>query len=962
MDEARDPAHLSADAWRRICRVLDRLYDAPPAMRDAILEDTCREQGLSIEEVRPFVEAKARSADLPEEIPLELIEGAFADLAQERPAEFRLNTGQKLGPYEIVASLGAGGMGEVYRASDSRLDRTVAIKVLRPHLLQSEEARHRFDREARAISRLNHPHVCTLYDVGHQDGVDFLVMELLEGETLSRRLERGAIPVAQAIRLGSQIADALSRAHRQGIVHRDLKPANIMLTRGGIKLLDFGLAQLDVAATAEDSALIGTPQYMSPEQIERRTVDARSDVFACGAVLYEMVTGHAAFAGSNQGSVVAAILEREPAPIAQRVSDVPGALEWMIARCLAKDPEDRWQSAADLKQHLDWILTGAETSPRSIRRSRSTPWIAAAIAGATVMLGIWAWTRPAVNSPPAAPSIFTIEPPPGTTFDLTHAISPDGRRIAFTAVRPNGSRWLWIRSLDSLVPQAIAGSESAAHPFWSPDSRFVGFFADRKLKKVELASGNVQIICEVGSVNGGSWNRNDIIIFSSTSGSSTGLWRVSAGGGTAVRIAEMAIEGRDSWPRFLPDGQRYVHMRTGGSEPGIYTGRLDSPAAALLIMSFPPAPPEAAASRPTKAVLAADVVFFLEQTTLVAQRFDVARMRPTGERVRVAENVQSGPPGLAAFDASPGVVTYRQPAPARLAQLTWLDRDGKTVGHVGDARPNISVSISPDGRFALADQWDEYGRPASGTVTRTDIQTGAATRLFMNAASPVWSPDGSRVVFTQFRRGRGPTPTVATLDGGGQVRPLFELGVSAHATDWSRDGRLIIGSLLHADTSWDIWIADAESQGPLRYLVREPFQQREGRISPDGGWVAYAATDARGDWDVYLRSFPDGGRLRRISTRGGRSPRWRSDGRELYYVEPDGRVMRVPIATERSGFLPGAPELLFRHAGLAGSPERSGFTYDVTPDGTRFLIALPTSDALPSMPIVVVLDWTFPDR
>jgi serine/threonine protein kinase len=330
----------------------------------------------------------------------------------------------------------------VYRANDTRLDRTVAIKVLRPHLLQSAEARQRFDREARAISKLNHPHVCTLYDVGHQDGADFLVMEYVDGETLARRLARGAIPVAQAIRFGSQIADALDRAHRQGIVHRDLKPANIMLTRGGIKLLDFGLARLDVAGASDEQALIGTPQYMSPEQLERRPADARSDIFACGAVLYEMVTGQRAFTGSSQASVIAAILEREPAPITQFVTDVPASLEWTISRCLAKDPEDRWQSAADLNHHLDWIAASSYTPQRVTRYSRSALWIAASIAAVMVAVGTWAWTGRTVSSPPAAASIFAIEPPAGTAFDLTHAVSPDGRRIAFTTVRGNSPREL----------------------------------------------------------------------------------------------------------------------------------------------------------------------------------------------------------------------------------------------------------------------------------------------------------------------------------------------------------------------------------------------------------------------------------------------------------------------------------------------------------------------------------------
>jgi serine/threonine protein kinase len=949
---------LTADAWRRVCTVLDRVHDTSPELRDAILETACREHGLSIDDVKPFVDATEASAALPEEIPLELIENAFGDIAPEA-ADVRLNAGQKLGPFEIVAFLGAGGMGEVYRATDTRLDRTVAIKVLRPHLLQSEDARRRFDQEARAISKLTHPHVCTLYDVGHQDGVDFLVMEHVEGETLAERLQRGAIPIAQATRLGSQIADALDRAHRQGIVHRDLKPANIMLTRSGVRLLDFGLARLDVAAEADERALIGTPQYMSPEQLQRRPADSRSDIFACGAVLYEMVTGQRAFGGSSQASVIAAIVERDPVPVAQRVPAVPAALDWTIARCLAKDPEDRWQSAADLKHHLDWIATSTEPARGPTRRARTTLWISASTITAVAFLGTWAWRANNANTPPAAPFVFTFEPPAGTTFALTHAVSPDGRRIAFTTTGTGSPRELWIRSLDSLSAQPIAGSEGATFPFWSPDGRFVGFFAAQKLKKVELATGNIQIVCDIGAVDGGAWNQHDVILFSSDSGTDRRLWLVSASGGTPMPIAA-AVDPRDGWPQFLPDGRRFIHMSTGRSEPGIYAGRLDSAEVRDFVMRFPPATPDTAARRVTRAVLAGDVVFFLDQTTLMAQRFDTTRMSPIGEPVRVAENVEPGVPGEAAFDASPtGTVTYRQSAPARLAQLTWLDRGGRPIGHVGEPGPIITIWISPDQRFALVEQWGARDTPSSGTASRIDLETGAATRLFANAAAPIWSPDGSRIAFTQFLAEPGPTVTVAAVDGNSPPRRILER-LRTQATDWSNDGRFIVGAVLTPDTSWNIWIADADGGG-YRELSREPFQQREGRISPDGQWVAYASNDAQGVWEVYVRSLPDGGRLRRISTRGGRSPRWRSDGRELYYVAPGGRVMRVPIATAPT-FSPGAPELLFQHAGLTGAPEGATFGYDVTPDGSRFLVAVPTADAIPPAPLVVILNWTFPDR
>jgi eukaryotic-like serine/threonine-protein kinase len=954
MSDARQPIRLTSDEWRRIGVVLDRLSVAAPESREAVLESACREQHLAVSDVRPFVDAEQRSRSLPEEIPPELIAGVFGDAVHGRQG-FRLEAGTRLGPYEVVASLGAGGMGEVYRAKDTRLGRTVAVKVLRPHLLDRADAHQRFDREARAISSLNHPHVCALHDVGHHDGVDFLVMEYVEGETLAQRLHRGAIPAAQAIRFASQISDALDRAHRLGIVHSDLKPANIMITRTGVKVLDFGLARLESSAASETGVVAGTPEYMSPEQLRGAATDSRSDIFACGALLYEMVTGRRAFGGPSQTAVIAAILEHQPPPVEPGIPGVPAALDSTIARCLAKDPEERWQSAADLKHHLDWLGSGTDTPRSAIRGRRTRIWIAAAIVPA-VALALWPWRQRAVVPATPTTAVFAFDPPPATTFELTPALSRDGRRVAFTAARANGTRELWIRALDSLAAQRIAGSEGAAFPFWSPDGRFVGFFAERKLKKVALASGVVQVICDA---------------FAPESGITAGLRRVSASGGATAPLTNPGEGLRlHAWPQFLADGERFIYMRAGENPPGIYVGRLDSSGTHTLLLPHLRTPPDRLqAARPsdrsfgaTKAIVAGDAIFFLSQTTLMAQRFDAARLALAGEPVRVAENIDIGAPGLAAFDASAaGVVTYRQAAAARTVQLTWVDRSGKIIGPLGGPGPYTTASISHSGLFVLANWWDVRGRAQSGTVTRIDVRTGAATPLFPNASAPVWSPDGSRVVFTQFGHGRGPTPTVAVLDAATPPRPLADFGAQAQATDWSRDGRYIVGSALHAGTGADIWIADAEGREPLRYLVREPFHEREPRISPDGRWMAYAATDAQGAHHVYVRSFPGAGLLRRISTRGGRSPRWRSDGREVYYLEPGGRLMRVPVATGPE-FSAGAPQLMFENAGLAGEPQAGfvGFAYDVDPDGSRFLIAIPTPDAVAPAPTVVMLNWSFP--
>ena len=938
MPEHRPPARLTPDEWRRVCAVLDRVHDAPAASRETVLADACREQGLAVGDVRRFVEAEARSDSLPELVPPQLIADAFSDEHGDDDARIlRLEPGARLGPYEIGACIGTGGMGEVYRATDTRLDRTVAVKVLRPHVLQRPDARERFDREARAISSLNHPHVCTLHDVGHQDGVDFLVMEHVDGETLAARLRQGPLPLAQAVRFASQIADALDRAHRQGVVHRDLKPANIMITRAGVKLLDFGLALIDATGAPEARALAGTPEYMAPEQQRGRQADARSDIYACGAVLYEMITGR-----------------REPPTQGPFVPDAPASLDWTLSRCLAEDPDDRWQSAADLKHQLEWIASGPDVPTRDPSHGRWAAWLTVPILIALGVAGVWLWNQRASNAAPAATAVFAIEPPEGAVFDLTQALSPDGRRMAFTA-REGATRELWVRSFDALAAQRIDGSEGAVHPFWSPDGRFVGFFADRKLKKVDLTSGAVHVICEAeGGGGGGTWNRDDVIVFSPAAGATTGLRRVAAAGGEPASLTEPASGLRiHAWPRFLPDGNRFIYTRAGASEGGIYAGRLDSSDAHVLVMPLA-----------TKAVIAGDVIFYLDDATLVAQRFDAARLAVDGEPVRVAEGVYVGSPGLAAFDASAsGVITYRHAALVPRVQLTWLDRAGRTLEQLGRAGRYVTIRFSPDGRVVLAGSWNDGRRAAAGTVARIDAATGAETPAFTQASVPIWSPDGTRVIFTRFEPGRRlPTPVVAVLDGNAAERPLADFGAQAYAADWSRDGRFVVGTSLHADTGADIWVARADSGDPVRYLVSEPFHQYQPMISPDGRWMAYAGTDARGVPELYVRSFPDGGRLRRVSTRGGHSPRWRRDGRELYYVEPGGRLMTVPVAAGNDAFSPGAPEPLFQHEGFDGSPQAAfaGFAYDVSPNGTRFLVAVPTSDVEPPPPTIVMLNWAFP--
>jgi predicted Ser/Thr protein kinase len=531
-----------------------------------------------------------------------------------------LAQGTRLGPYEILASVGAGGMGEVYRARDTRLDRTVAIKVLPSHLSSNPEIRQRFDREARTISSLSHPHICALHDVGHQDGIDYLVMEFLEGETLTDRLSRGALPAEQVLRYSIEIADALDKAHRQGIVHRDLKPGNIMLTKSGVKLVDFGLAKLAAAGPAntsvsilptqagmnltQEGTILGTFQYMAPEQLEGKEADARSDIFAFGAVLYEMATGKKAFSGKSQASLIASILSAEPPPISSVQPMTPPALDRVVKTCLAKDPDDRWQTAHDVMLQLKWIAEGGSQAgvpaPLVARRrghERLAWGVAAVLAVSTIALAAVQLARPRAAVRVVRSSLL---PPEKTTYHFIGdaagppAVSPEGLQIAFTARDSSGKSLLWVRSLDSPVPRAVAGTEDAMYPFWSPDSKFIGFFAGGKLKKIEASGGPAFALCDAGDARGGTWNKDGVIVFEPHFRDP--LFRVPATGGKAAPVTKFDESRRETthrFPFFLPDGSHFLYLAGShavGTESelhAIYLGSLDGKPVEGNYLAFP---------------------------------------------------------------------------------------------------------------------------------------------------------------------------------------------------------------------------------------------------------------------------------------------------------------------------------------------------------------------------------------
>jgi eukaryotic-like serine/threonine-protein kinase len=880
-----------------------------------------------------------------------------------------LGAGVRLGPYEITSPLGAGGMGEVYRARDTRLDRTVAIKVLPAHLAASPERRQRFEREARAISALTHPHICVLHDVGRHDGIDFLVMEYLEGETLADRLKKGALPLEQVLRCGVEIAGALDKAHRHGIVHRDLKPGNVMLTKSGAKLLDFGLAKLrapETSAGSELSALptgdkpltaegsiVGTFQYMAPEQVEGKEPDARSDIFAFGAMLHEMATGQRAFKGTSQASLIAAILASEPPPISRLQPLTPPALDRVVATCLAKDPDERWQSAHDLLKELTWIRDGGPTptapAARGMKRERIA-WTAAVLVAALAGLVVSRW-RDATREPPRVIQSALLPPPKtnfarGTFFDGPPVLSPDGRRIVFVLRSEDGRTRLWVRALEDAAAQPLVGTEGATYPFWSADSRSLGFFADTKLKRTESSGGPPQILCDAPAGRGGAWNREGVIVFAGPAG--TGLFRVSASGGTPVPATHLDAASHETshrWPFFLPGGRHFVYtvLRAGGSQPepdGIFLGTLDSNERRQLV-----------AGRSNGAYAPPGYLLFVREGTLLAQPFDATRGEITGDAVPVADPVQTFPPvAIAAFSVSEtGLLAYQPGTAGEASQAVWINRAGRQSETGMAAGPIGSLRLSHDGRRVAFQVEDRQGR---GDIWIHDLARRVSSRFTFDPANdfdPVWSPDDTRIVFSSNRTGGGDLYQKAT-SGGGAEELLFASDYRKSATDWSHDGRIVLFSEFGATTRQDIWslsLPDRKAQ----VVLQTEFFETASVFSPDGRWIAYSS-DESGRQEVYVRPFPDPGAKSRISRDGGTFARWRGDGKEIFFSTGDGKIMAVDGKTGVA-FEAGDPKPLFTTR-LRRSLARE---YEVTPDGQRFLVTVAPSDEI-AAPITLVQNWS----
>ncbi|HET6374037.1 MAG TPA: protein kinase [Candidatus Polarisedimenticolia bacterium] len=882
-----------------------------------------------------------------------------------------LSAGFRLGPYEILAPLGAGGMGEVYKAKDTRLDRLVAVKVLPAHLSSHPDLRQRLEREARAVSSLSHPHICTLFDLGHHEGIDYLVMEHLEGETLADRLRRGPLPFPELMRAAIEISGALDHAHRGGIVHRDLKPGNVMMTKSGTKLLDFGLAKEIAMASSPSNltasptvtspltaqgAIVGTFQYMAPEQFDGKEADARSDLFALGAVVYEMATGTRAFEGKTQASLIASILKEEPRPIRTAVPASPVSLDRLVRQCLEKDPDERIQSAHDVRLQLEWIAEGGDPAATtaqpsaSSRASNRLAWGIAALACLTaIVVAAAAFNK---SDAPPLPVVSSITPPAGATFTsmiLPMALSPDGRQIVFAARGAEGSG-LWVRSLDSDKARLLAGTEGAECPFWSPDARSVGFLAGGMLRTLDLAGGQSDPLVPMSTCLGASWGRDGSILY--VADRYLPIMKVAATGGTpAPLVAPGATRGSKifSQPSLLPDGRHILYTANerweGGDNSGIFVATTDGKDERRIL----PILSNARYVEPGYLVYA-------KEGSLRAQRFDPNRLELSGDAVTLMDAVQYmgvyqshlfsvSNTGMLAFVAGEGTLTRR---------FTWVDRKGAVLETIAKPGNFFSPRLSRDGKRIAYDQSEAISD--SGDIWVLDRGRDVPTRLTFdprNESAPVWSPDDRRILFFANLPNRTDLFAVHS-DGTGAVETILSNEGNNLPCDWSSDGKFILlqTSQGAALANTDLWIYSFEDKKAEPWLVA-PYTEKQGRFSPDQRWIAYDS-DESGRAEVYVRGFMPAGGKWRVSSEGGHSPVWRADGKELFFVSSDAKLMSVAVRPGATFDATAATPLF----SIPGDMLDVGVVtqYDVSFDGQSFIMNLDTPTEGRRM-IMLVANW-----
>ena len=893
----------------------------------------------------------------------------------------------RLGPYEIDAQIGAGGMGEVYRGRDSRLGRTVAIKILSKSASRNEASRQRFEREARTIASLEHPHICRLYDVGQQGGIDYLVMEYLEGETLAKRLTKGPLKVSIALQIAIEVGEALQAAHAAGIVHRDLKPGNIILTEPGAKLLDFGLAKLreggmvkppadsmlptESQSLTVEGAILGTLQYMAPEQLEGHSVDARTDLFSFGAVLYEMLTGHKAFEARSQASLISSILTVEPAPVSKLQPLTPPPLDRTILKCLAKDPRQRWQTATDLSDELKWIAAQSSIAAPSSEAPRAR-WLSRRPAQyATAVLLFLCGAIAAYIATGRMPldehaSLSSVLPPQQAILSPSAVLSPDGASLAFVANSEGTSR-IWLRPLESPQARPLLGTEGATYPFWSPDSRYLAFFADGKLKKMAMKGTPVppQVICDAPAGHGGSWNQKGVILFSPRVGGA--VHRVEVGGGEPIALTALDATRREDahyWPQFLPDNRHFLYYArsTDPQNSTICAGDLNVPLDKFrpvrLVNSL--AMGLYAPGRPRLGFRTPGYLLSLNQGALMAQTFDPSSLRLSGDAVALGiEPNFSSNIGLGSFSTSNNGLLAFLGSSVERRRLAWLDRSGQAVGTIGGANAYRSFKLSPDATKVAA----EVVNPQTGDIDIwiVDTNRGTSSRFVINPrfdGRPLWAPSGESIVFSSDRTAPA-NLYIKEYGKAGSERRLTNAKQIQLANDWSQDGKYVIFQAQGAGTKSDLWVFAFGAKVAQPFL-ETPFNETQGQFSPDGRFVSYTSDESNRE-EIYLQRFPSTGQRWQVSSAGGSQPRWRRDGKELFFISPAATLMSVAITLGPESASIESPKALFQNRDVLGTAADATatdnyFTYDVTADGKRFLVTASDFGAAPKS-ITVVSNW-----
>lgn len=883
-----------------------------------------------------------------------------------------LEIGSKLGPYEIIEQAGAGGMGEVYKAKDTRLERIVALKVLPASIAGNPDFKERFEREAKAISSLNHSHICTLHDIGHDNGIDYLVMEFLEGETLSERLARGPIPYDEMLRIAIEIASGLDSAHHQGLVHRDLKPGNVMLTREGAKLLDFGLAkaQLDgggdgVTAVTQSTPLtkantiVGTMQYMAPEQLEGEQADVRSDIFAFGAIMYEMSTGKRAFEGKSSATLIAAIMERDPVSISAIMPMTPPLFERLVKKCLSKDPRKRWQSVSDLSDELRWISQAGSQAgiPAQIAARRKFKFDLARVVGAvaiaaTLTLAYLYYAEKTKAAPEMPVARYSVNIKQGLSNVYWPRISPDGKSVAFQADDSAGTNRIWVRPINSLEAYPLLNTEDAWRYFWSPDGRNVAFFVGDQLKRIPITGGQAQLICQGTTGYDGSWSTSDFIVFDGSAGDTIKI--VPAGGGQPrpASIPDTADgESNNAWPWFLPDGVHFIYTTAvrQGSENKEVASRIKL---GSVTSTTPTTLFEWKSSIDRVEYTNEGFILFVSKDNLMGLPFDAEKLEVTGEPKPIAMKIGTADNTYAFSVSDNGTLLYQTNNQSSMSELAWYDRTGKKIEAVGQMGRYRDVDLSPDGTRIAYSTTEESA--TSYDIWIYDLKRNVPTRLTFDPGSdfrPIWSPDEEKIYFASDRVGSFFGIYRKDASGVGDAELVYSTDSSHQSpSDFSPDGSRLLLNLV--ENSWNIGILHLTDSNRMDMLTNTSFFEAMAKVSPNGQYVAYVSTES-GRREVYVRKLDGTGGKWQISTEHGENPRWKGDGTELYYLTFDNRVMAVEVKSE-GNFEAGNPVELFeirlQYSGNVAYP------YDVTADGQKFIFNSRIVDADPA-DIVVVQNW-----